>query len=236
MSDFITLSCPNCGGKLNITKDLNIFACGYCGMEQVVNRVGGTISLKPLVEKLTNIQGGVDKTASELAIRRLKEEIEILDEKFRTSKSPILTPYPSVFTEFTPSIIDLPDNLSNYTLFCISGLFFIGAILSYFSNNKDFIMTIAGSLIAFILFIPGMIGLFRNHFLKGKKQDEYKEYLQKVQLENATKQNAYNNQVKKIDAENAEKQKQHNEYLENIQAEITAKKIELAKHREIVKS
>jgi F0F1-type ATP synthase assembly protein I len=75
MPDFITLTCPSCGGKLKITNDIQRFACVYCGTEHIVKRGEGVISLAPVVEGLKNVQIGVDKTASELAINRLKEEI-----------------------------------------------------------------------------------------------------------------------------------------------------------------
>ena len=37
MSDFITLSCPSCGNKLQFTDDIDSFACGACGNEHIVN-------------------------------------------------------------------------------------------------------------------------------------------------------------------------------------------------------
>lgn len=75
MADFVTLTCPNCGGKLQITKDIDRFACGHCGNEHIVKRAGGVISLQPVVIGLQKVQMAVDKTASELAINRLKAEI-----------------------------------------------------------------------------------------------------------------------------------------------------------------
>jgi len=79
MPDFITLTCPSCGGKLNITNDMQRFACSYCGTEHIVKRGEGVISLAPVVEGLRNVQTGVDKTASELAINRLKGELAGLE-------------------------------------------------------------------------------------------------------------------------------------------------------------
>jgi hypothetical protein len=81
MADFVTLSCPSCGGKLEITSDLDRFACGYCGKEQVVRRGGGVVSLAPVVEGLKQVQVGVDKTASELALQRLKQDIADLEKR-----------------------------------------------------------------------------------------------------------------------------------------------------------
>jgi predicted RNase H-like nuclease (RuvC/YqgF family) len=79
MEDFVTLSCPSCGGKLQITNNVERFACASCGNEHLVLRKGGIISLLPLVAGLRKVQEGVDKTASELAIKRLREEISVLE-------------------------------------------------------------------------------------------------------------------------------------------------------------
>jgi len=84
---FITLSCPSCGGKLQITNDMDRFACSHCGNEHIVRRSGGTVSLAPVVEGLRKVQSGVDKTASELAIVRLKHEIEELEEEYSDLES-----------------------------------------------------------------------------------------------------------------------------------------------------
>lgn len=73
MSDYINLTCPSCGGKLQITNDVDRFACGYCGHELIVKRGGGIISLSPMVEELKEVKTGVDKTASELTIVRISE-------------------------------------------------------------------------------------------------------------------------------------------------------------------
>ena len=40
MANFVTLTCPSCGGKLEITEDVEKFACGNCGNEHIVNRRG----------------------------------------------------------------------------------------------------------------------------------------------------------------------------------------------------
>jgi hypothetical protein len=94
-SDFITLSCPNCGGKLQVTAEMDRFACPYCGHEHIVRRAGGTVSLEPVLTKLNQISadingmgGGIshmtavaEKQAAEAAIKRLKEEIEELHKR-----------------------------------------------------------------------------------------------------------------------------------------------------------
>jgi primosomal protein N' len=76
MADFVTLSCPSCGGKLEVTHDIDCFACAHCGREHMVKRTGGTVSLSPVVDAMRKVEVGVDKTAAELAIVRLQKEIE----------------------------------------------------------------------------------------------------------------------------------------------------------------
>ena len=81
MTDYITMTCKSCGGKLQITPEIEDFACMYCGTEFRVKREGGIVALSPLVEQMEKVSVSTDKTASELAIVRLKEEIlEIKEE------------------------------------------------------------------------------------------------------------------------------------------------------------
>jgi hypothetical protein len=79
MPDFITLTCPTCGGKLQITPDVERFACAHCGSEHLVRRGAGVVSLAPVVESMDRQRRATDRTASEMAIRRIKEELSALD-------------------------------------------------------------------------------------------------------------------------------------------------------------
>lgn len=76
MPDFFTLTCPSCGAKLQVGNGIERFACSHCGNEHQVQRTGGIVSLAPVIEQIKYVQTGVDKTASELAIQRLKDEIK----------------------------------------------------------------------------------------------------------------------------------------------------------------
>jgi F0F1-type ATP synthase assembly protein I/DNA-directed RNA polymerase subunit RPC12/RpoP len=76
----ITLKCVSCGSNLEITGDMENFACGYCGTQQRVERRGGTVALKPLTDAIAKVQVGTDKTAAELAIRRYQDEINALQQ------------------------------------------------------------------------------------------------------------------------------------------------------------
>jgi ribosomal protein S27E len=87
MPDFITLSCPSCGHKLQITEDVDRFACSACGNEHIVNRSGGIVTLKPVIDSINEVKVGVDKTASELAIVRLDAEINELEGRISSINS-----------------------------------------------------------------------------------------------------------------------------------------------------
>jgi hypothetical protein len=54
------------------------FACGYCGTSAMVQRRGGTIELKAVAHAIRNVQIGTDKTAAELVIVRLQNELNEL--------------------------------------------------------------------------------------------------------------------------------------------------------------
>ncbi len=81
-SDFITLACPKCGGSLEITPDMDRFACKFCGSEHLVRRSGGMVSLAPVVEGMKRVEEkfdraliGADRMAAEQTIQRLKNEL-----------------------------------------------------------------------------------------------------------------------------------------------------------------
>ena len=83
MVTVLNLKCANCGANLEISPDTTDFACGYCGAAQIVERRGGTVALRLVTDAISKVQVGTDKTAAELAIRRLKDEITELDVPYR---------------------------------------------------------------------------------------------------------------------------------------------------------
>ncbi|MFC2063706.1 hypothetical protein ACFLXB_01240 [Chloroflexota bacterium] len=46
MNEFVTLSCPNCGGKLEVTPNTISLQCQNCGVEHMVSRETGSILLE----------------------------------------------------------------------------------------------------------------------------------------------------------------------------------------------
>lgn len=106
-SDFITLSCPNCGGKLEITPDMERFACKFCGSEHLVRRTGDAVSLAPVVEGLKRVETkfdqvltGSDRIAAEQTIQRLKNEIGSLEQQLQEKQAYLksITPQKSFYT------------------------------------------------------------------------------------------------------------------------------------------
>jgi len=79
MPDFITLTCPTCGGKLQITSDIERFACTHCGNEHLVRRGAGVVTLAPVVESMDGLRRATDRTASEMALRRIKDELAAME-------------------------------------------------------------------------------------------------------------------------------------------------------------
>jgi len=81
VAEIIKLTCPACGAKLEVTEDIERFACSYCGNEHIVIRRGGIVTLRPVVEGLERVRIGTDKTASELALLRLEKEMAQLEDE-----------------------------------------------------------------------------------------------------------------------------------------------------------
>lgn len=75
--DFIPLSCPNCGGALKVTEEKERYVCPHCGQEHLLRLRAG---LEPVLEKLQGVQQGVERAADELALQRLGDEMEHLQQ------------------------------------------------------------------------------------------------------------------------------------------------------------
>ena len=66
---------------------METFDCGYCGASQTVERSGGTVSLKLLTTAIRQVQTGTDKTAAELAIKRLTVEMQEIEQAIKNNRS-----------------------------------------------------------------------------------------------------------------------------------------------------
>ena len=168
MAEFITLSCPSCGHKLQITDDIDRFACAACGNEHIVNRSGGIVTLKPVIDSIKSVQVGVDKTASELAIVRLKEEIKQIEIEL---------------ANIPPSVSYGSDSDCLGWIFIIIMIFLvivaivINADIKY--NPRPFTFVVIGAIVSFFI----AIGIFSsNSRAKSRAQEEYERKLnEKIQ-------------------------------------------------------
>src|SRR3954470_2138593 len=71
----LKLNCAGCGAPLEIGTDLDTFACSYCGTQQRVQRSGGIVALRKVEGAIKAVQRGTDRTAAELALKRLAGEL-----------------------------------------------------------------------------------------------------------------------------------------------------------------
>jgi DNA-directed RNA polymerase subunit RPC12/RpoP len=71
MSNLITLTCPSCGGRLEVTNNTERYVCAHCGNEHLVDPGVRAESLAKEVDDLKSVSG----------ILRLKDEIEVLEHR-----------------------------------------------------------------------------------------------------------------------------------------------------------
>lgn len=119
----IAMKCPGCGAGLQISSDMDIFACGYCGTSIRAIRQGGTISL--VADAIAKVQVGTDQTAAELALIRLKDEL-------RTTTLAIEQLESAEPKEFTPEVF--PTWSLQESILTAIGLFlaiFIGRVSTF---------------------------------------------------------------------------------------------------------
>ncbi|MFC1744834.1 hypothetical protein ACFL35_12660 [Candidatus Riflebacteria bacterium] len=188
MPDFITLTCPSCNGKLEITPDMDRFACGYCGNEHIVKRAGGVVQLEAVTQAIHGVKAevkgvkvGVDKTAAELAIVRLRKEIAELQEKKEK-----LGPCPPAGMEDTSAarfILGCSGSLAMIGCLYPFSIFFLGWLVWYlgFANTTVGLKIkwlFPSVELAIILIIIGTFGLLVYASIEGGR-DLYKTYQNK---------------------------------------------------------
>ncbi|KQZ43890.1 hypothetical protein [Duganella sp. Root1480D1] len=74
----ISLKCVQCGAGLEVKPEIDDFACGYCGVQQHVERGGGVVSLRRMEETLDDVKIGTNRAASEFALRRLHADLNAI--------------------------------------------------------------------------------------------------------------------------------------------------------------
>ncbi len=82
-SDFITLSCPTCGGALQVSEEKERYICPPCGQEHLLRLRAG---LEPVLENLKGVRQGINRAADELALQRLGEQINRLQQESEANR------------------------------------------------------------------------------------------------------------------------------------------------------
>jgi len=86
-TNFVSLNCKNCGGKLEVYPDMEYFVCGSCGSAMLAQRHAGTVVLKAVAAAIGKVQIGTDKTAAEPALVRLHNELSGLRPEYVNTAS-----------------------------------------------------------------------------------------------------------------------------------------------------
>lgn len=141
----ISLKCPSCGAKLQVSDDMDQFACVYCGSELTALRRGGTVSLKLITEAIAKVQVGTDKMAAELALVRLQKELDAAASEKEQSEKDTVTVIGQLHRDAEASTKRSPDYASGITLIGIA----IG-IIAFGITNAIFSPSGSAPLIAFV--------------------------------------------------------------------------------------
>jgi hypothetical protein len=80
----IPLKCAGCGAGLEISLDIDVFSCRYCGTNQKIKYNDGVVELQLINKSITHIQQSTDRTVSELAFHRLKQELIDVERRKKT--------------------------------------------------------------------------------------------------------------------------------------------------------
>lgn len=158
-NEFITLSCPSCGGKLDVNPKMEYLFCSYCGQKQMLRHHDGAVSLAPVLEVMEGVKSGVDKTASELAIVRLQKEIDEIEDE----KEDLIDEYPEPTT-----------NVLFIVFFIVGILGIVGAINAFIGNVSSGISS-SGTCLLVIGLIFGGLGAGMIFVITPRKKQEWKK-------------------------------------------------------------
>lgn len=80
MDEFITLTCPSCGGKLEVGKNTSVLKCEHCGIEHLVRREEGAVTLESYARcPMCGRNDRVEKVTS--ILRSQKQEINTREQR-----------------------------------------------------------------------------------------------------------------------------------------------------------
>jgi DNA-directed RNA polymerase subunit RPC12/RpoP len=98
MSDFISMTCPSCGGHIQIENNLQKFFCNHCGTELLLKQDAEGI-LTPI--KARDLQASAklkEIQFSMTAMELLKSQIAELENQIKNIRATFLEYYPKVYS------------------------------------------------------------------------------------------------------------------------------------------
>jgi len=215
MAKLICLKCPSCGADIDVTDNVERFRCEFCKSNIKVQHSTDGSSHLGVIEVLKIVQTGVDKTASELAIVRLKKELE---EIYRQRKDPELDPKIISLKQDINSLQVIYDDLDsipmpNYVILLIAFGIITGILSFLFTIFKHFGATVIS------------VGLCITSIITGVKNYKKFRRIANLQIEET---------INKISAKAQELEQQYF-IINELEEKIANDKIfELKKHQDIV--
>jgi tetratricopeptide (TPR) repeat protein len=130
----ITLKCAKCGIDLSILPEIEAFACAACGTQQVVQRIGGIVSLKPGGEA-GGVRIGTAPTIGKTAMQCLRLVGAAIKAKTNAVATAVKDTSKKMKTAGDAAAVD-PKRIKNYAAaLVIVFLFVLIAVIILFSNG-----------------------------------------------------------------------------------------------------
>ena len=209
MAKFLTLVCPTCGGKLNISDVTDRFFCVHCGNEHLVTENSeGTFSIEPVKIALDNL-------SSEMAIARLEKELVALKEQKKQLVHSIFNIKPSTRIN---ALFDQRTQISKPSFSCgtLVLVFFLAALYGAILTPIAVSFGYSADQVNMLMFFPGLVGAYFtfSHFM----HQDYKSQVQKIETDIASAEASDREQG--IDTESR---------LENMKRELSSLEEAIAK-------
>ena len=168
----IKLTCHSCGGKLEITDDIERFTCGHCGNEWIVNRAGGIVSLKAIEENLSKVQEHTKETAGHSKILADQVKLKAIKERITTlsAEANKINKNPHKKNDKKNDFLSKTGWLA-FVFFSIMLLNLIGP-----GRSNNYVLIITGlSFLLFIIFV--FLYIITSIFTKGTCSDEQQKQI-----------------------------------------------------------
>lgn len=173
MNEVIKMRCPSCGAPISGKKNDQDYICDFCGTIYQVKQTNQGVSPTPDNKYGNQLKSGIDRTGSEMTIKRLKEEIQELQGRLL----PLTPEYEKLKNE-----VENPGIPLKFLRFWWIGI--IVSIIMFITAIVNDIMNLALVAIAVFMFVILMYALAAKKAIKVKMVTKrYKELtLEVVQL------------------------------------------------------